>query len=351
MRFSKRLCVLWSSVLMWGLALPSAQAVSPAPKDVRGTALFPYYEAPEFLHSQVKFHFQPLTESLGARLDVLSEQVRAYCQGSGRLEALREPLNDAYHDWGRLTTVVEGPVLEGSLVRVLDSQPFRLKNLQQALQAYDKNPEAFASFGGSAKGFPALFYLLEQRATPLSPSECQYASAVVDEARQLTQGLNWQTSTMSVQLHFNQTLGALQHLTWDLIEKPKLKKKDQGSNSTSGLDKTDSTRDLEASSLILRQWTVLRHLLSPRLLAQVPLPNRNNISLDVYLRGLGHIEQAQTLQDQVRLVDQNIQLQYMQKKGNPQQLMKSLKALIEVMERDVAPALNVSVMFSSSDGD
>jgi uncharacterized protein len=169
--------------------------------------------------------------------------------------------------------------------------------------------------------------------------------AVVDEAQRLIQGLNWQASTMNVQLHFNQVLGALQHLTWDSIEKPKLKKQDLRLDVSSKAEKHTGARDA------LLQWAVLHDLLSPSVLTKVPDPEQANIPLDVFLRGLGHIGVSKALQDQVRLVDQTMQLKDFQNERNHQRLMKSLKALIEVMERDVAPALNVSVMFSSSDGD
>lgn len=349
---SKRLCVMLSSVLMG--VLPAAQAVSPVQVDVRGTALFPYYEAPEFLESQVKFHFQPVSQRLGERLRGLSSQMNAYCEGSGRLEDLQPSLDEAYLEWVRLTTVVEGPVLEGSLVRVLNFQPFRLKTLQQALQAYEKNPETFSSFGGSARGFPALYYLIQQRGTPLNAAECKYALAVVEDAQLRVKGLDWQSGTMNVQLHFNQLLGAVQHLTWDSIEKPKLKKQDQHLDSASHLTKNTGVHDASSSmafAAVQAQWAVLRDLLSPKVLTTVPDPDQQSIALDVFLRGLGHVVVAKTLQDHVRLVDQNMQRKDVLKEGNPQPLMKSLKALTEVLERDVAPALKVSVMFSSSDGD
>lgn len=305
------------------------------------TLLFPYYESEQFLASTVKFHFEPATLGLKSAFNALKGATHAYCSGADgvSLAFVLERADSAYHAWLLLSAVVEGPMLEGNLPKALDFQPFRVTTVQRALASYAADPAVFNTLGSPAKGFPVMFYLLNRVKVQANSPECNYLLAVVHDSSQTIEALAWSASSLNAQLHFNQVLGAVQRLTWDQLEKPRLQALDQGRVAA----------PLNVQGLQV-QWAGVLQLLIHQ--GDVPpSPDEHLVSLEAYLRGLGHLKVAQPLRASVLRVDQAIQALRRTQFAGVSKTVTELKTLLTVLERDVAPALNVPVMFSSSDGD
>jgi uncharacterized protein len=339
--------LLWIAIA-GGLLLVVNLAFAAKPAD-RSSMLFPYYNAEDVLSSTVKHHYAKDTAKLLTQLKQLDSSSTKYCEGGLQREALKAQYSQTYLAWLELSAVVMGPMLLNNTVRQIDFRPLRVNLLERAIKKQPQGAQAMALVGSPAKGFPALEYLLEQTAFKAGAPECNYAQEVVRDMIRTVSDLNWQgVDQADMQLYFNQLVGATHNLAWERMEKPLLKNRDELA--------AGGTVDWPFSALGLTektwaaQWQGLADLLVVNT-QTVPDPAQQVVPLEAYLRGLGKIDLADTLLLHANAVAAALKANDISKPASVEQSVKAAKALKGFLETEVAKGLNVSIQFSSSDGD
>ncbi len=356
-------CIALISIGLISIALSSglAYAAPGAIKD-RGNLLFPYYSQAELLSSVIEHHHANMAHRLEARVSKLSESLGDFCEGQADQQVVKNNYAQTMLAWHGLSAVVWGPMLEKNTVRQIDFRPFRQNLLERAIQKQPRNPQDMALIGSPAKGFPALEHLLF--VSPLQPDTpaCQYAVQLGRDIHGHLAGLEWQTPPVEnmdeseqaqslfagMQAYFNQVVGGVHHLSWEQIEKPRLKAIDQQ------LPLSQAQWPLNQLSMTPQAWRAQWAALSDLLVLKadaVPDPDHEVVPLEAYLLGLGQIELADGLSSRCQQLDASMsQLD----SANPVQIevaVNQLNALETFLKQDVARGLKVSIQFSSSDGD
>jgi predicted lipoprotein len=349
------ICVVLAGFLL--LMVNLAAAAKPVD---RSTMLFPYYGAEEVLNSAATHHHAKDTVVLLGHLEQLSAATARYCMGEGKLELVKKQYSKAYLAWLELSAVVMGPMLENNTVRQIDFRPLRINLLERAIKKQPQGAKAMALVGSPAKGFPAFEYLLTQAEFKAGTKHCNYAQEVVQDIARTVGSLKWQPGSVKadednaqdlgadMQLYFNQLVGATHNLAWERMEKPLLKNRDETA--------TDGTANWPFSELKLTekawdaQWRGVADLLVVSS-QTVPSADTQVVPLEAYLRGLGKIELADTLVKHSDAVAGAVRANNIEKPASVEQSVKALKVLKGFLETEVAKGLNVSIQFSSSDGD
>ncbi len=99
-----------------------------------------------------------------------------------------------------------------------------------------------------------------------------------------------------------------------------------------------------------RQWDALRTL-SVAAGATPPQPGAGVVPLDTYLRGRGHLALADRWAIAVAATDRAMQSLHPAKRDRLLAAANALERAKRIAASDVAPALEVSIGFSDSDGD
>ncbi len=336
----------------------------------RSSLLFPYYEVPDVLNSAAMHHNNRLASRLLTQLQSLNTLTTQYCAGGAALAALNEQYSKAYLTWLELSALVTGPMLTNNTVRQIDFRPLRLNLLERAIQKQPVGADQMALVGSPAKGFPAYEYLLTQPSFKLATAPCAYAREVVQDLIRVVSELKWTTVKnmasdedeqanalqADMQLYFNQLVGAVHNLAWERMEKSMLKASDQGAAGKGVI------WPFSELNLTTRAWAAQWRGIEPLLVLgspQVPDGAQQVIPLEAYLRGLGQIGLADNLVKHSAAASLRLQtialnkpeLNQDSRAQSIEQSIKALKALKTFLEQDVAKGLNVSIQFSSSDGD
>lgn len=328
----------------------------------RSGLLFPYYEAPDVLNSAAMHHHNRLASRLLTQLQSLNTLTTQYCAGGAALAALKEQYSLAYLTWLELSAVVTGPMLSNNTVRQIDFRPLRVNLLERAIQKQPMGTEQMALVGSPAKGFPAYEYLLAQPSFKPATAPCAYAREVVQDLARVVSELKWtsvenmagdedeQANALraDMQLYFNQLVGAVHNLAWERMEKSMFKASDQGAAGKGAVP------PFFALNLTTRAWAAQWQGIEPLLVLgspKVPDAVQQVIPLEAYLRGLGQIGLADKLVKQSAAAAVAMQANSLEKPEQIAQSIQALKSLKTFLEQDVAKGLNVSIQFSSSDGD
>lgn len=343
------------------LLLSNLTQAATSPQSV--SALFPYYQAREVLNSATVHHYTKDTELLRQELKQLSRMTSQYCEGGThpiQLKDVKAQSIKTYLSWLELSAVVLGPLLQNNVVRQIDFRPLRVNLLERAIQNQAQGKQDMALVGSPAKGFPAFEYLVQQSAFQPGTLQCKYAEAVVLDMVRTIDQLNWQSDISTsdeedsrevrseLQLYFNQLLGAVHHLTWERMEKPLLKTRDEGAS------KSAAHSTAIPVGLSEQAWAAQWHGISDLLVMSgqtVPNAKVQVVPIEAYLRGLGKIELADQLQAHCNSVNAAIKSSSLQDPSSVQQSIKTSKNLKAFLENELAQGLNVSIQFSSSDGD
>lgn len=336
----------------------------------RDALLFPYYGVPDVLNSAAMHHNNRLASGLLTQLQSLNTLTAQYCTGGAALAVLKEQYSLAYLSWLELSAVVIGPMLTNNTVRQIDFRPLRVNLLERAVQKQPAGAEQMALVGSPAKGFPAYEYLLAQPAFKPATAPCAYAREVVQDLARVVGEMKWtpvknlvgdddeQVSALraDMQLYFNQLVGALHNLAWERMEKSQLKARDDVAAGKKSVEQSSSLNT--TTRAWAAQWQGIESLL---VLAgpQVPDGAKQVIPLEAYLRGLGQIGLADKLVKHSAAASLGLEtitlnkpeLNQDSRAQSIEQSIKALKALKAFLEQDVARGLNVSIQFSSSDGD
>lgn len=339
--------LLWI-VIAGGLLLVVNLAFAAKPADRNGM-LFPYYKAEDVLSSAMKHHYAKDATQLVTQLKQLDSSTSQYCAGRLQRGALTAQYAQTYLTWLELSAVVVGPMLQDNTVRQIDFRPLRVNLLERAIKKQPQGAQAMALVGSPAKGFPAIEYLLDQTAFKAGTPDCRYAQEVVSDIIRTVSGLNWQgVEQTDLQLYFNQLVGATHNLAWERMEKPLLKNRDE--RAAGG--KADWP--FAALGLTEKSWAAHWQGLADLLVVHtqtVPDPDKQVVPLEAYLRGLGKIDLADTLLLHANAVAAAVKRNDVSKPASVEQSVKASKVLKGFLETEVAKGLNVSIQFSSSDGD
>lgn len=340
-----------------------------------GTLLFPYYQASEVLNSATAHHYAKDTAALSEELKQLSRVTRQYCNGNSsqtQLKAVKEQSLKTYLSWLELSAVVLGPMLQNNVVRQVDFRPLRLNLLERAIQKQAQGKQDMALVGSPAKGFPAFEYLVQQAQFQPSTPQCKYAEEVVLDISRTIDQLKWQSDFSAsdeedarevkseLQLYFNQLLGAVHNLTWERMEKPLLKIRDESASISSSKSFSKSAAPSVAQISLMppgfseQAWAAQWHGISDLLVMSgqtVPNAKVQVVPIEAYLRGLGKIEIADQLKAHCNKVTAALQASSLQNPSSVQQSVQASKNLKSFLENELAKSMNVAIQFSSSDGD
>lgn len=337
------ICVVLASFLL----LMANLAAAAKPVD-RSTMLFPYYGADDVLSSVFIHHHAKNTHALLVQLEQLSGATARYCKGDGKLEPVKAQYSKAYLVWLELSAVVMGAMLENNTVRQVDFRPLRVNLLERAIKIQPQGAKAMAMVGSPAKGFPALEFLLTQAEFKAGTHHCNYAQEVALDIARTVADLKWQPHGEDMQLYFNQLVGSMHNLAWERMEKPLLKNRDEA--ATGGA----ANWPFSALKLTEKAWGAQWRGISSLLVVSsqtVPSADAQVVPLEAYLRGLGKIELADTLVKHSNAVAAAMRANNIEKPASVERSVRALKVLKGFLETEAAKGLNVSIQFSSSDGD
>lgn len=371
-----RACALVALAAM-GSAAPFAQAADTP---------MPYYTAAQALQSLYGQHLPARAAAFTLAANAQDQALASFCAGPAAAAKtaaaeLRGQWQRSHTAWLQLSTPSVGPLVERRSLRQIDFTPIRTALITRAVK---KGPQSAADMelvGTPAKGFGALDWLLSQGLQPASP-ECafalQVAKAISAEAQSLQAALEplrsktWSVegsesepedvaspgakeTGAAIEEWVNQWLGGLERLRWAQMEKP-IKVVGGGGKAPAfaRIAMADNWREWQT------QWQALhaQALLTPAQRQQPPVPGKDLISIEALLLSKGHIALAQRWRDAIGVVDAAMPAsgklpakEGAQANSEILALATKLKGITALYQAEVAPALDIPLGFSDSDGD
>lgn len=334
-------------------ALPAAaQPVLPADVAV------PFYTPVHALEALYRLHYQPRAQAFAQASAALVPALQAGCAPGATLEGPRTAWREALLAWARLAAVQLGPLVERRSLRRLDFQPARPELISRAVKAAPTDAAGMARVGTPAKGLPALEYLLWTRPAAPGSAECRFAQAVAADLAQEAATLATDFQALAAQEFdddgeaasaafgefINQWLGGIERLRWADIGKP-IQSAD-GRRPAFAREASGST-----AAAWQARWQVLRQLTAG---PARPLGD-GLVPVEAYLRGRGQNPLADALAAQVATTTEAFgRLGSGSQAPQPeaaQAAARALAALKSMIEKQVAPALEVALGFTDADGD
>lgn len=256
--------------------------------------------------------------------------------------------------WDRLSTVAIGPVLQRRSTRQIDFSPTRPEQIERTIAALPADAAAMDRVGSSAKGLPALEWLLWARPVRAMPSDlpaCRYAGLVAQDIAREAEALRQAAATeldeeATLAEALNQWTGAIEALRWRHLERP-LKSRGGGRDAPA----FPRSASGQTAGSWAAQWQALRRFAVLPGGATPPQPGAGLVSFETYLRGLGLNPLADALAGDVARTDAAMQRLKPGDARSVQAAAGALAALKRRVEAEVAPALKVSIGFSDADGD
>ena len=164
------------ATLLLALAAPLAAAAAPAP----------YVMPSQWMAALTEARLAPGYAELGERVEALGAALQAACAGRpAALAAARVRWREAQLALRALSPLPFGPVLETRVLRRIDFWPTRPAQIERSIAQYAQSPDDTARIGLSARGLPAIEYLLfDAGRTPLAddPAACRYAAWLAQDA-------------------------------------------------------------------------------------------------------------------------------------------------------------------------
>jgi uncharacterized protein len=355
-------------------ALRRRQALAAAALLVSGTVVMaqasppvvvvPYYTAAHFMQGLHRGWYGPRSAEFARHVADLAVALERLCRAAPHdfadaLEQTRERWRQAARAWDGLSYVAIGPLVQRRSARQIDFNPTRPELIARAIEAAPADAQAMERIGTPAKGLPALEWLLWTRPVAPGTPACRYAEQVVaDIGREATAlarafadaaARSWsdEDAVPAMSEAVNQWVGALERLRWQDIERP-LRSAGQAGRKAATLPRAASG-DTQASWAA--RWQALGALSAlPRAVAPAR-PGEGLVPLETYLRGRGLNPLADRLAESVARSDRRMQAASAQAPHRQRDAARELAALKRLAENEVAPALNVNIGFSDSDGD
>ncbi|QIM53302.1 imelysin family protein [Hydrogenophaga crocea] len=341
---------------------PLIAALCCAPTLLWAQIAVPYYHSEDALAGLYAGHSAPRARAFAERAPELVAALQAHCSGPGALAPARQAWTQTMLAWERLAAVAVGPLVERRSLREIDFQPLRPELLKRMLAREPKTPEDFERVGTPAKGLPAIEHLLwTAPAAPRTPA-CGYAvlaaQAVQREAEALRSAFDALAATPPEEedavapfVEFvNQWLGGLERLRWASLEKPLREAATRGGAPAFTREASGQTGAAWAAD-----WAELRALARQPDAGAPPIATAPGtqapISIESYLRGRGHLALADRWHNAVDAADRAMQGLNPARPASVEATARALKGLTALMQAEVAAGMEVSLGFSSADGD
>ncbi len=314
------------------------------------TALPTRIATPALTHSDLvrnglQQHFVPAAQAFAQSTTALHALLAAGCSLPS-VPSARAAWRTAMLDWERLSAVAVGPLLERRSARAIDFWPTRPAMVSAAAQAQPADIAALERIGAPAKGLPALEWLLWQPAP--DASQCAYAALLAEACAIEAQALLADFQTLAqrdwredaalpvFQEWVGQTVGGIEQLRWKKIAKPaRTGRATDWPRATS-----DSTRAAWQAT-----WASLQHFLVGTGRAQ------EQGSLNGYLAGDNQTALSAQLETLVHRVHSRVTAADPARPATIAPAVQALAQAKQLMENNIAPALQTMVGFSDADGD
>jgi len=322
----------------------------------------PYYHSEDALAGLYAGHSAPLARGFAERAPALVAALQAHCDGPGALGPAREAWTQTMLAWERLAAVAVGPLVERRSLREIDFQPLRPDLLRRMLAREPATLGDLERVGTPAKGLPAIEHLLwTAPVAPRTPG-CRYAvlaaQAVQREADALRTGFEALAANPPEEEDavapfvewVNQWLGGLERLRWANLEKPLREAETRHAAPVFTRQASGQTAAAWAAD-----WAALRALARQPDAGAPPIANppdrQTPIGIEPYLRGRGHLALADRWHSALDAADRAMQDLDPARPATVEAAARALKSLTTLMQAEVAAGMEVSLSFSSADGD
>jgi predicted lipoprotein len=346
---------------LWA-ALAAVIFCAPLQGLAQGTAPVPFYQPEDATAGLYRTHTGPLARTFAERAPGLVQALQKHCEGPANLPAARTAWTNTMLAWEGLAAVAVGPLVERRSLRSIDFQPLRPELLQRMLARSPRTLDDMVRVGTPAKGLPAIEHLLW--VAPVAPGTpaCTYAVLAAQEVQREALALNEAFNTLAAQPpqgeaagvafgeFVNQWLGGLERLRWAGLEKPLREATTRQAPPSFARMPSGQT-----GAAWRAHWAALRAMAIQVDGAAPPPPGEAAVPIETYLRGRGQLALAEQWRQGVLQADAALQA------ATPangvldptriEAATSALKGVTLLMQAQVAPALEVSIGFSSADGD
>lgn len=325
----------------------------------------PFYTPADAVAGAYRHWYVPRAAEFVRAATQLDTGLRQFCAAesaaAGQLPAVRERWHHAALAWERLAAVAVGPLVQRRSARRIDFAPARPKLIARGIAQAPDSVADLQRVGTPGKGLPALEWLLWTRPVAPATTECHYAALlaqeIVAEAAALSEAFaalaarDWHAdeaaATGAMGELLNQWVGALERLRWARMEKPQRSAGSQGQGEPPEFDRAAAN----ATATSWRaQWQGIQRLVVAQ--AEVaPVPGADVVPLESYLRGRGLNPLADRLAQATAAGARAIEAARPADAASVLHAAQALAALKRLAEAEVAPALEVQIGFSDSDGD
>lgn len=342
----KRTWVL-SAVWLTFSACASAWAQTPVPFYTSGDAVAGLYRA----------HTAPLARAFAESTPAMVQALQRHCAGPANIGPARQAWTRTVLAWEGLVAVAVGPVVERRSMRTIDFQPFRPDLLKRSLARNPQTLDDMVRVGTPAKGLPAIEHLLWSAPVAPSTAECSYAVLAALEVQREAQALGTAFDKLAAEPpedeagaaafaeFVNQWLGGLERLRWASLEKPLREAQTRQTRPT-------YPRALSGQTVPAwrAHWDGLRALAIASSDA-MPAPGTAAVPVETYLRGRGQNALADRWRAQVLAADAAMKTTESTDAARVEAAAAALKGVTALLQAEVGAALEVSIGFSSADGD
>ncbi|MEZ5626739.1 MAG: imelysin family protein [Rhodocyclaceae bacterium] len=343
-------------IALLAAALVGTTPVSAAPSaaDTATRIAAPILAPAQWLASLGEQRLAPGYAALAAQAGQLKARIDAYCQApdAAGLAAARTAWRTAHTRLRALTPLPFGPALDTRILRRIDFWPTRPPQIEAAIAQYARSPGDTARIGLSARGLPALEYLLFGDAPLADAKRCAYARWMATDLDGALAPLpaawrNWLASLPTdddadegprLTDGVNILIGSVETLRLKYLDKAL----GEGRRA-----EFDAWRSANTRAGLTRYWQSLRAGL---------LGDGDTRGLSDVMLGRGLIRLTAALEARCAAVDQAIDT--LPDPLDREAAVPAITSLIEALGRlqrllaeDIADALRVSVGFGESDGD
>jgi predicted lipoprotein len=351
----------------WAAVVLAATIQAAAAQNVPANVAVPFYGPPAFVKGAYQYWYVPRANEFANEAAALPIAIERLCKADAA--AATEPLQhartrwqSAVQAWDALSVVAAGPLVQRRSARQIDFAPTRPELIARAVRSDSADAQTMERVGTPAKGFPALEWLLwTQPVTPGTPA-CRYAvlaaREIEAEAKALTHAFgelaarNWSAdeavAVAAMSELLNQWVGGLERLRWAHMEKP------LRSARTSSARNNAPAYPRAASGSTRKSWAAQWQGLRALGVAQnneVPAPGSGLVPLETYLRGRGLNPLANKVAGAAGQVTRQLQAADPSDANRTLAAARAVSGLKRLAEAEIAPALEVNIGFSDSDGD
>lgn len=321
----------------------------------------PYYRAADFVGGVHKQWFAPRARDFETEAAQLESRFQAACNGQPTSEALSELRRHWQRTalaWDRLAGVAIGPMLSRRSARQIDFWPIRPDAIVRAIQAAPSNLAALERVGTPAKGLGALEWILWSRKEALGQGACGYAALLAGELHLEAQALgaafqdlarrDWEAEPQQAEAGMaeivNQWVGGLESLRWQRMDRPRR-------SAGGGAAYYPRQAGGMARASWAARWEALAAIGAADPARAAPAPGEGLVSLETYLRGRGLNPLANKLGDSIATAQRTLRSVDPAAGSRVTAATSAIARAKQLAEAEVAPALDVQLGFSDSDGD